>query len=334
MAEFTPDRIMQFVWGFAPTLILEAAIKNNVFDTLDSGPRSIAQVAAATGASERGLRAIMNALVALDLIDKEGTDLYALTPESSAFLVSTKPGFQGAILKHMSRRMIPNWLQLPEIVRTGTPSTAVNREESADFFRQFVEDIFGMSWPAAQALAGALGIRNSKQPLRVLDIAAGSGVWSIALAQASQHVQVTALDWSLVLPVTQRVAARHGVADRYRFIEGDLATTDFGDDYHIALLGHILHSEGEVRSRALISKVYESLAPGGTIAIGEMVPNDDRTGPPGPLLFAVNMLVHTEVGDTFTFGEMRAWLEEAGFVNARTLEAPGIVTLVLATKPA
>jgi hypothetical protein len=112
-----------------------------------------------------------------------------------------------------------------------------------------------------------------------------------------------------------------------------LSSADFGSGHNVATLGHILHSEGETRSRSLLRKVYEALAPGGTIAIAEFLVNEDRTGPAGSLFFAANMLVNTDEGDTFSFGEIRDWLTEAGFTDARLLEAPGPSPLVLATKP-
>ena len=107
---------------------------------------------------------------------------------------------------------------------------------------------------------------------------------------------------------------------------------DFGSGYDIATLGHILHSEGEERSRKLLKKAAVALKSGGTIAIGEWLVNDERTEPLNGLMFAVNMLVNTERGDTFSFNEIKRWLEEAGFRNTRTLEAPGPSPLVLATK--
>jgi hypothetical protein len=108
---------------------------------------------------------------------------------------------------------------------------------------------------------------------------------------------------------------------------------NFGSGDQIATLGHILHSEGEKRSRQLLRKTFDALAPGGTIAIGEFVANDDRTGPPNALMFAVNMIINTEEGNTFTFAEMSSWLREAGFVNPRQFEAPAPSPLILANKP-
>jgi len=333
-AAVTPERIMQFAWGYIPTLVLEAAIRHRVFDVLDAGPKTLKETAEATGASERGLRAIMNALVGLNFLAKQDGQRYALTPESEAFLVSTKPSFFGGLLKHTSEQLIPKFLRLNDIVDTGKPSAAVNQEGAgSDFFQKFVVDIFPMSYPSAQVLAEHLALDKSGAPVRVLDLAAGSGVWGIALAQSSERVAVTAVDWVNVLPATRETVARFGLTDRYAFVAGDLLSADFGRSHNVATLGHILHSEGEARSRSLLRKVFEALAPGGTIAIAEFLVNEDRTGPVMPLLFAANMLVNTDDGDTFSFGEIRGWLLEAGFTDARLLEAPGPSPLILATKP-
>jgi hypothetical protein len=139
---------------------------------------------------------------------------------------------------------------LNEIVGTGKPAVAVNQEGAgSDFFQKFVADIFPMSYPSALTLAKHLALNQSDAPVRVLDLAAGSGVWGIALA------------------------------------------------------------------------------------IAEFLVNADRTGPVMPLLFAANMLVNTDEGDTYSFEEIQAWLTEAGFTDARLLESPGPSPLILAIKP-
>ncbi len=335
-APVTPERIMQFAWGYVPTLVLEAAITHNVFDTLDSGPKTIQQVHEATSASIRGLAAIMNALVGLNFLAKTGSDseaLYSLTPESSTFLVSTKPSFHGGVLRHTSRQLMPNFLHLNEVVATGKPVNSVNQEgDGAEFFHKFVVDILPMSYPAAKTLAQHLNLGAGQQPT-ALDLAAGSGVWGIALAQSAPTVHVTAVDWPNVLPTTKEVVTRFGLANQFSFTPGDLLEADFGTGYTAATLGHILHSEGVDRSKALLAKVFAALAPGGTIAIAEFLVNADRTGPPNGLLFAVNMLVNTDNGGTYSFDEISTWLREAGFENPRTLDAPGPSPLILATRP-
>jgi hypothetical protein len=324
---------MQLAWGYAPPLILEAALNHRVFDLLNEGPQSVTALAAQSGASARGLTAVLNALVGLDFLVKRG-DRYALTPESAAFLVSTKPAYHGGVFRHIIRQCLPNWLELTETVRSGQPKLAADQQgQGQQFFAQFVEGLFPLSYKAAQVLGEHLRIPKAKGPVSVLDIGAGSGVWGIALAHQSPHVRIHAVDWPAVLEITARLARQHGVGDRLRTAAGDLLEADFGSGHHIATIGHILHSEGSDRSRQLLRKTFGALAPGGTVAISEFIPNDDRTGPPTPLIFAVNMLVHTNAGDTFTFAEMAGWLREAGFVNPRLLEAPSPSPLVLATRP-
>jgi SAM-dependent methyltransferase len=324
---------MQFAWGYAPAIVLESAIRHRVFDVLDGAPKTLKETAEATGASERGLRAIMNVLVGLNFLAKTG-EHYSLTPESEFFLVSTKPSFQGGLLKHTSTQLIPKWLQLSEVVATGKPARSVNQEgDGSDFFQSFVMDIFPLSYPAAQVLARHLELAKRDGAVKVLDLAAGSGVWGIALAQSAPNVLVNAVDWSGVLPATQRAVERFGLTNRFTFTPGDLNAADFGSGYDVATLGHILHSEGAARSKALLKKVFAALSNGGTIAIAEFLVNADRTGPVTGLIFAGNMLVNTDDGDTFSFEEISEWLTEAGFVNPRLLEGPGPSPLVLATKP-
>ena len=115
-------------------------------------------------------------------------------------------------------------------------------------------------------------------------------------------------------------------------VGGDLLQADFGGPHQVATLGHILHSEGVERSRALLRRTHAALAPGGTIAIAEFLVDADRRGPMNGLIFAVNMLVNTEHGNTYSFDEIAGWLTEAGFTNPRQLPGPGPSPLILATR--
>ena len=332
--QVTPERLMQFGFAYAPPLIITAAVSNKVFDSLESGSKTVDQISKETGASARGLRMLMNALVGLELLKKDRHQKYSLTPESAAFLVSNKPGALAGFFRLNVTQLVSKWLQLGDVVRTGRPAQAVNQEgEGTEFFSGLVENIIPMSYATAQTLADHLKLAKAKNEVRVLDLAAGSGIWGIVLAQASTRVRVTAVDWAGMIPTTKRITQKFGVGARFKFIEGDLLEADFGSGYDIATLGHILHSEGEERSRQLLKKTFRALKSGGTIAIAEWLVNDERTQPLPPLMFAVQMLVNTEKGDTFSFNEIKSWLEEAGFKKVGKLEAPGPSPLILATKP-
>src|SRR5437868_741907 len=143
----SPERLMQLGFAYAPPIIIGAAAANKIFDTLALGAKTAAQVSEKTGASERGVRILMNALIGLELLRKEG-DRYALTPESEAFLVSNKPGSLAGFFPMNMKRLIPHWLNLDEIVRTGRPSEARNQEDQGTaFFSELVENIIPMSYP-------------------------------------------------------------------------------------------------------------------------------------------------------------------------------------------
>lgn len=329
----TPERIMQLAWAFAPPLVIEAAVRHRVFDVLAKQTLTLEALAQATGASSRGLAAIVDVLAGFGLLTRDAAGRYALTAESDAFLVSDKPGFIGGVFRHISTQLLPNWMHLTDIVGGDRPARAGNLAgEGAAFFAQFVEDIFPLSYPSACVLADALGLARSRGPVSVLDLGAGSGVWGIALAQASPHVTVRAIDWPDVLVVTRRVVERFGLGDRLTTIAGDMLEVDWGGGYQVVTLGQILHSEGVERSRALLARAHAALAPGGTIAIAEHLVDADRRGPMRGLIFAVNMLVNTEAGGTYTFEEIAGWLTEAGFTNPRQLPAPGPSPLILATR--
>ncbi len=324
---------MQFAWGFATPLIIEAAVKNRYFDTLAGQPMNIKELAAATGTSLRGVQAIMDALVGFGLASRNQEGRYVLNAESEAFLVSSRPGFLGGFFTHMSRDLVPAFLSLSECVQSGEPVRRVDAQAGgAEFFRDFVEALFPLAYPAAMALGKSLAF-PANAPIRVLDIAAGSGVWGIGIARTNPQAHVSAIDWEGVLPVTKNVVARHGLSDRFNFISGDILEAEFGGEYDVATLGQILHSEGYERSRELLRRVFKALKPGGRVAIAEFVVNEDRSGPPQALIFSVNMLVNTREGRAFSFAELSEWLRDTGFTDPKLLDIPA-PSIIVATRPA
>jgi ubiquinone/menaquinone biosynthesis C-methylase UbiE len=220
------------------------------------------------------------------------------------------------------------------VVRSGRPVEAVDKEERGrEFFPRLVAAIFPMSFGAARATFTALPKNTNNRIKNILDVAAGSGAWSLAFAEALPDARVTVIDYPEVTLITRQFAERFGVGDKYKYIEGNLREVDFGRNlYDLVILGHIIHSEGENWGKKLIKKSYTALKDGGLLLIAEIIPNDKRTGPLIPLVFSLNMLLHTEQGDVFTMREYREWLKKAGFKKVKTIEVPSPSPLILATK--
>jgi len=202
-------------------------------------------------------------------------------------------------------------------VRTGKPIHAIFEPGEAErFFSILTRSLHVRNRIPAQRLAQTLGAGSKYHGLQVLDVGCGSGVWGIAIAEADSEARVTAQDLPGVLEQTRTYLERHGVADRYDFLPGDLHTVNFpAGKFDVVLLGHIVHGESGAKAIELFKRLQPALKPGGKLAIIDMIPNDERSGPPFPLIFALNMLIHTDAGDTYTFAEYKNWLVEAGFAS-------------------
>lgn len=313
------EQIMQMNFSFAPACVLTASLRLGLFSHLAAGKSTVAEVARAAESSERGTRMLLDALAAFGLLTKSG-ERYELMPHARQYLVRESQDYAGGLAE--SGAMFEAWLHLDECVRTGRPVQRVETKEMAEkFFPMLVRTLDIVNREPAQRTARALGAGTVGKGLRVLDVAAGSGVWGIAFAEADPSARVTAQDFPGVLPTTREYVSRHGLEERFDFLAGDLKEVDFGEaQYDVAVLGNIVHSEGEDSSRDLFRRLHRALKPGGRIVIIDMLPNDARTGPPYQLIFALNMLVNTERGDTYTLADYTRWLGDAGFPRVETAD--------------
>jgi len=325
---------MKFIndlWAARISLTLIAAIELDLFTLIAQGKKTPDAIAKALKAPKRGLERLLDALVGMGYLARRGTQL-GLSPVADMFLVSTKPSFIGAMAEE-SRMTLPGWMKLDEVVRTGTPIGQVDTAQGREFFPRLVRAIFPMSYNGSRSLVAALPSSKLKKIQRILDVGAGSGAWSLPFAESLPNVRVTAVDYPEVTAVTREYAAQFGVADRYNYLEGNFREIDFGkQEYDIVILGQIIHSEGEKWGKALLSKCYKALKPGGTLVIAEMIPNDSRSGPIFPLLFGLNMVLHTTEGDVFTTSQYKQWLKQAGFKTVKLVEAQSPSPVILATR--
>ena len=317
-----PETLLQMQFAMSATKVLQTSTQYALFTHLANGASTTAQVAKAAQITERGARMLLDALCAFGLATKRQGG-YALTPLSSGYLVKGKDSYMGS---SRTTRCGTAGRKLNRVVKTGEPVASRRVQDGAeDFFPNLVRSLHVLNREPAKRTAQVLkGVKT------VLNVACGSGVWGIACAEADKDVRVTANDFPGLLDVTKEFVKKHGVADRFEYLPGDLKTADYGKDrFDAAILGNIVHSEGEKSSRALFRKLHAALRPGGKCVIVDMVPNDERTGPPFPVLFAINMLLHTDVGDTYTVAEYREWLTDAGFKKVETADIQSHSPLVI-----
>jgi SAM-dependent methyltransferase len=331
-----PARILQIVSGSQPLYVLASALDLKLFSHISKGSVTKRALAAATGSSERGLKRLLDALVGLELLTREGTKeeaRYGLTPEASSYLLEEQPSYLGGYVRFAAYRLSEQWRSLTESVRTGEPAVSLDKpEEGTAFWDELVDLLFPWNYPLASIVGRVLSHDLSNTAPRLLDVAAGSGVWGIAAAQANPGLSVVAFDLPGVLSHARRNVERFRLADRFTFSEGNIREDSLGEsEFDAAVLGQICHSEGERYSRRLFETVARALKPGGTIVVADMLAREDRSGPLFTLMYALTMLISTTDGNTFTFSEYDSWLRAAGFTNVRLLEAMG-QTLLLASR--
>lgn len=333
----TPERILQMTWGFSVTRTLCAALELDLFTRVADGKTTTKALLADTKASPRGLPMLVDALVGLQLLTRSGKGDAAtlgLAPDVAVFLSKRGPAYLGDLVLFHGGPIDESWRTLTDSVKTGEPAIAVDAPaEGVPFWHRLVDSLFALGHQGAVQVGQELARLHPKGPIRLLDVAAGSGVWSIGAAEVEPRVRPTVQDLPETLEHAKRFVARAKIGDRTSWLAGDLRKVDFGTAaFEAAILGHIVHSEGAAKSRELFRKVAKALVPGGTIVVVDFVPEADRSSPPLPLLFALNMLVLTSDGSTYTMPEYRAWLEEAGFRDVRTIQAAAPSPPILATR--
>lgn len=306
-----PIKIMEIMQGAWTMQAFKAAVHLDVFSKLKE-PKAPVELAKELSASELGVELLLNALLSLELLDKHDGK-FQLNKQVEPYLDKDSQLYMGEYLK--LDKLKEAWMQLPEIVKSGKPAAMVNECKTAEeFFPMLAAAIFPLNYSVANLLATELKTAQLPAGAKVLDIAAGSGVWSLPMATGNKDLSVEALDFPAVLEVTKRFASQNGVESQYAYISGNWSECKLeADKYDLVLLGHILHSEGKERSEALLKECYRVLKKGGKIVIAEMISNNERSAPTFSQLFAINMFLLTENGCVFTEAELEKMLSACGF---------------------
>ena len=319
----SPALFLQTVNAFQRTAAIKAAVELDLFSAVAAGDRSVAELARRCGAAERGVRVLCDVLVVMGFLDKrEGR--YHLTADSAAFLDRRAPGYLGGVTEFLlSPQITAAFSDLAATVRKGGTALAGGGtvEDNNSVWVDFARAMAGMMSMPADVLARLVN-GDSTRPLRVLDLAAGHGMFGIALARLNPGARVVALDWPAVLDVARENARAAGVEGRFETIGGSAFDADFATGYDVVLLANFLHHFDASTCETLLRKGRAALADGGRAVALEFVPDPDRVSPPESAMFALTMLATTPAGDAYTFPEYERMFRNAGFARSELHPLP------------
>lgn len=326
----SPALFFQTINAYQRTEALKAALELEIFTAIGEGNATAAEIAKRCGASERGTRILCDFLCIMSFLTKEG-NRYLLTQDSAVFLDKRSPAYMGGVTEFISTdKLTDNFRNFAGVVRNGGSLDTDGGTVAPDnpIWVKFARAMVPMMAMPAQAMAKLVD-PDANQKLKILDIAAGHGIFGITFAANNKQAEVVALDWPKVLEVAKENAENAGISDRYSTIEGSAFDVDFGSDYDLVLLTNFLHHFDQPTCEKLLRKVHAALAEGGRAVVLEFVPNEDRISPPDAAAFSVMMLGSTPSGDAYTFSELDQMFANTGFTRSEHHELPPSIQRVV-----
>ena len=298
--------------------VLLTAVELDIFTAVGPGAKGV-QVSEKLGTNPRATDTLLNALVALGALTKKD-GVFFNTPDTARYLVAGSPENAQPALMH-TVDMFAAWATLTDCVRAGTAVRPPGVEQQEQRWTEsFIAAMHRGAERTAAQVVRAVGVSGAR---RLLDIGGGSGAYSIAFAKASPGLRAEVLDLASVVPIAQKHIREAGVGDRVTTRVGDLTVDEFGKDYDLILLSAICHMLDPEQNQDLFRRCYRALAPGGRVVIRDSILEPDKTAPRWAALFAINMLVGTKGGSTYTEAEYKSWLTDAGFQGFTRVDPTG-----------
>jgi ubiquinone/menaquinone biosynthesis C-methylase UbiE len=332
-ANVTPERIFATLNAYQQTAALKTAIELDLFSAIADGATTQASIAKRCQSSERGIRILCDYLVINGFLIKNGQE-YSLADDSAVFLNRRSPAYMGAAANFLALpEMINLYQDLTAIVRAGTSlkgEQSTNEPDSSKWV-EFARSMSNLQRMTAVAVAETLGA-SAGEKWKVLDVAAGHGMYGVMIAKQNPNAEIFALDWPEVLKVAHENAKAAGVAARHHHLSGSAFEVDFGKDYDIVLLTGFLHHFDPQTIETVLRKVHAALKPGGRAVTVEFVPNEDRVSPPAPAAFSMLMLGNTRAGDAYPYSEYDKMFRSAGFTLNELRRSPGPQSFIISKK--
>jgi len=329
MSERSFADLQTIMRGFQESRVLLTAVELDLFTAVGAGATP-AQASSKLGTDLRATQTLLNALVAVGALAKEG-EIFRNTPETARYLVAGSPDYARPALMH-TVHMFDTWATLTDCVRAGTsviPPGVDRRDE--EWTESFIAAMHRGAQGTAAQMVRAVGVKGVR---RLLDVGGGSGAYSIAFARAGPSLRAEVFDLESVLPIARKHIDEAGVGERVATRAGNLRTDEFGEGYDLVLLSSICHMLNPEENQDLIRRCYRALAPGGRVVIRDFILEPNRTAPKFAALFAINMLVGTKSGSTYTEAEYESWLTDAGFGDFKRPDPAGDLMVATRRNPA
>ncbi len=327
----SPDKFFETMHAYQRTAALKAAIELDLFTAVGEGLKTVSELAKRVSASERGMRALCDYMAILGFLTKvEGR--YGLTADSAVFLDKKSPAYVGSATRFLASPLVTDGFRdLASVVRSGRPlSDAPLTTDGHPAWVDFARSMAPVLRMVAQETEKLV---RTEAPIKVLDVAAGHGMFGITVAQHNPKARIVALDWPSVLTVAKENAQRSGVSDRYTLLLGNAFEVPLGTGLDVVLVPNFLHHWDRTTIQTFLRKVHAALSPAGRIVVVEFAPNDDRISPPVAAAFVMNLLANTPAGDAYTVSEYREMLLHSGFSGCEVHPLlPTPHTAIVATK--
>lgn len=326
----TPILILQMMNSYQRTTAMRAAIDLDVFTAIGEGNETPAALAKRCHATERGLRILCDYLVIVGMLTK-AAQRYALVPDAAIFLDKRSPAYIGSISNFLIRpESVALFMDLAATIRDPRAAlagrSAIEPENPA--WVEFARAMAPLMAFPAEGIAQMVGAGAGKK-WKVLDVAAGHGMFGIAIAKHNPNADIFALDWPSVLVAATENARAAGVASRHHLIPGSVFDVEIGTGYNVVLVTNFFHHFDLPTNESLLRKIMPALAPGGRVVTLDFIPNDDRVTPPSAAAFSMTMLGHTVAGDAYTFAEYQQMFRSAGYSASKLHAMPGPMSVII-----
>lgn len=323
----TTDDIHRIATAFQQSRVLLTAVELGVFTALGRKSLTSERTAKKLGTNIRATDRLLNALCATGLVSKK-KDLFSNTPAAEKYLIKGEKGYMAGLMHTSS--LWKTWSTLTEAVKKGGKATSDSiKKRSPDWFESFIAAMHYRASAGAFEVVAKLDLSKTS---RVLDVGGGSGAYAMAFVRAREEITATIFDLPNVISLAKKYVAEEGLLDRVNFMEADYNKNGFGKGYDLVFFSAIIHINSPRKNQALMNKASKALNTGGQVVIQDFIMDKERTTPPFGVFFALNMLVGTEDGDTYTEAEVKSWLIKSGFTDIRRLEGEGPVSIITARK--